>query len=43
MDGLILQRICDPDASRSRGDLDAMVEMIVGLTGVREGRGRPRD
>ena len=43
IDGLILQRICDPDASRSRGDLDAMVEMIVGLTGVREGRGRPRD
>jgi len=42
MDGLILQRICDPDASRSRGDLDAMVEMIVGLTGVREGLGRPR-
>ncbi len=43
MDGLILQRICDPDASRSRGDLDAMVEMIVGLTGVRESPGRPRD
>jgi len=43
MDGLILQHICNPDAPRSREDLDAMVEMIVGLTGVREGRRRPRD
>jgi AcrR family transcriptional regulator len=43
VDGLILQHVCDPDASRSREDLDAMLEMIVGLTGVREGPGRPRD
>jgi AcrR family transcriptional regulator len=41
IDGLILQYVCDPDASRSREDLDAMIEMIVGLTGVREGSGRP--
>ena len=43
VDGLILQHVCDPDASRSGEDLDAMVEMIVGLTGVREAPGRPRD
>ena len=43
VDGLILQHVCDPDASRSREDLDAMLEMIVGLTGVREGPGRPCD
>ena len=43
IDGLILQHVCDPDASRSREDLDAMIEMIVGLTGVREGLGRPRE
>jgi hypothetical protein len=43
IDGLILQHVCDPDASRSREDLDAMIEMIVGLTGVREGPGRPRE
>ncbi|MCX6483400.1 MAG: TetR/AcrR family transcriptional regulator [Mycobacterium sp.] len=43
IDGLILQHVCDPDASRSREDLDAMIEMIVGLTGVRERRGRRRD
>jgi AcrR family transcriptional regulator len=43
IDGLILQHVCDADASRSREDLDAMIEMIVGLTGVREGPGRPRE
>jgi len=43
IDGLILQHVCDPDASRSREDLDAMIEMIVGLTGVREGLGRQRE
>jgi AcrR family transcriptional regulator len=43
IDGLVLQRICDPDASRSREDLDAMIAMLVGLAGVREGRGRPRN
>jgi AcrR family transcriptional regulator len=43
IDGLILQRICDPDASRSREDLDAMLVGLVGLAGVREGRGRPRN
>ena len=43
IDGLILQRICDPDASRSREDLDALIAMLVGLAGVREGPGRPRN
>jgi len=43
IDGVILQHVCDPDASRSREDLDAMIEMIVGLTGVREDLGRPRE
>ena len=43
IDGLILQHVCDPDAARSREDLDAMIAMLVGLTGVREGPGRPRD
>lgn len=43
IDGLILQHVCDPDATRSREDLDAMIEMIVGLAAVREGPGRPRD
>jgi AcrR family transcriptional regulator len=43
IDGLILQRICDPDASRSREDLDAMLVGLVGLAGVREGRSRPRN
>ena len=43
IDGLILQHVCEPDASRSREDLDAMIEMIVGLAEVRKGPGRPRD
>jgi hypothetical protein len=43
IDGLILQHVCDPDAARSREDLDAMIAMLVGLTGVREGPGRLRD
>jgi AcrR family transcriptional regulator len=43
IDGLVLQRICDPDASRSREDLDAMLVGLVGLAGVREGRSRPRN
>jgi hypothetical protein len=41
IDGLIPQHVYDPDASRLWEDLDAMIEMIVGLTGVREGSGRP--
>lgn len=43
IDGLILQHVCDPDAARSREDLDAMIAMLVGLTGLREGPGRSRD
>lgn len=35
VDGLILQHVCDPDETRSRGDLDAMIEMWVSLAGVR--------
>jgi AcrR family transcriptional regulator len=35
VDGLILQHVSDPDESRSRGDLEAMIEMLVSLAGVR--------
>jgi Cu(I)/Ag(I) efflux system membrane fusion protein len=31
MDGLILQYVCDPDATRSREDLQAVIEMAVSL------------
>ncbi len=31
VDGLILQYVCDPDATRSREDLQAVIEMVVGL------------
>ena len=35
IDGLILQRVCDPDASRSRRDLDVVIEMLVHIAGAR--------
>jgi AcrR family transcriptional regulator len=31
VDGVILQFVCDPDATRAREDLQAVIEMIVGL------------
>ena len=31
VDGVILQYVCDPDVTRSREDLQAVIEMIVGL------------
>ncbi|TCK25222.1 TetR/AcrR family transcriptional regulator [Pseudonocardia endophytica] len=33
LDGLILQYVCDPDESRSREDVEAMVDMVVALAG----------
>lgn len=35
VDGLILQHVCDPDPTRSSEDLDAVIEMLVALAGVR--------
>ncbi|MFF9365376.1 TetR/AcrR family transcriptional regulator [Streptomyces griseoluteus] len=37
LDGLIMQYVCDPNPARSRQDLEAVTEMLVGLSGV------PRD
>ena len=35
VDGLVLQHVCDPNPSRSREDLDAVIEMLIGLADVR--------
>ncbi|MFE5592077.1 TetR/AcrR family transcriptional regulator [Streptomyces sp. NPDC056549] len=35
LDGLILQYACDPNDTRAREDLEAVIEMIVSLAGVR--------
>ena len=35
VDGLVLQHVRDPDPSRSREDLDAVIEMLIGLADVR--------
>ncbi|MFD4725783.1 TetR/AcrR family transcriptional regulator [Streptomyces seoulensis] len=35
LDGLIMQYVCDPHPARSRQDLEAVTEMLVGLAGVR--------
>ncbi|MFJ3660032.1 TetR/AcrR family transcriptional regulator [Streptomyces sp. NPDC090119] len=35
LDGLIMQYVCDPHEARSRQDLEAVTEMLVGLAGVR--------
>ena len=37
VDGLILQHVCDPNDARSREDLDATIEMLIALAGVRPG------
>lgn len=34
-DGLILQYVCDPNEDRSRENLDAMIDMVISLAGVR--------
>jgi AcrR family transcriptional regulator len=34
VDGLILQHVCSPDETRSREDLDAVIEMVISLAGV---------
>lgn len=34
MDGLIMQYVCDPSRTRARGDLDAVLEMILGLAAI---------
>lgn len=41
VDGLILQRVCEPDAERSAEDLDAFIEMVVGLAAPAVGVRRP--
>jgi hypothetical protein len=34
VDGLILQHVCDPNPSRSREDLDAVIDMLIALADV---------
>lgn len=34
IDGLILQSICAPDEARSRGDVDALAEMLIRMAGI---------
>ena len=38
VDGLILQYVCDPDVTRSREDLQAVIEMLVSLAAPAAGR-----
>lgn len=40
IDGLILQYVCDPDATRSREDLQAVIDMAVGLASPAPAAGR---
>jgi AcrR family transcriptional regulator len=40
MDGLILQYVCDPDATRARGDLQAVTEMVISLASPAPAAGR---
>jgi AcrR family transcriptional regulator len=40
VDGVILQYVCDPDVSRSREDLQAVIEMVVGLASPAQAAGR---
>jgi AcrR family transcriptional regulator len=40
IDGLILQYVCDPDATRSREDLQAVIEMVVSLASPAPAAGR---
>lgn len=36
IDGLIIQHVCEPNETRSREDLDAVIDMLVTLAGVPE-------
>jgi AcrR family transcriptional regulator len=40
VDGVILQYVCDPDVTRSREDLQAVIEMVVGLASPAPAAGR---
>ena len=40
IDGLILQYVCDPDATRSREDLQAVIDMAVSLASPAPAAGR---
>ena len=40
VDGVILQYVCDPDVTRSREDLQAVIEMVVGLASPTPAAGR---
>jgi AcrR family transcriptional regulator len=40
VDGVILQYVCDPDVTRSREDLQAVIEMVVGLASAAPAAGR---
>ena len=40
VDGVILQYVCDPDVTRSREDLQAVIEMVVGLANPAPAAGR---
>jgi len=40
VDGVILQYVCDPDVTRSREDLQAVIEMVVGLATPAPATGR---
>ncbi|MFE3443605.1 TetR/AcrR family transcriptional regulator [Nocardia sp. NPDC059180] len=35
VDGLVLQHVCDPNDSRSRENLEAAIEMMIALAGIR--------
>jgi AcrR family transcriptional regulator len=37
LDGLIMQHVCDPNEARSREDLNATIEMLISMAGVRRG------
>jgi hypothetical protein len=40
VDGLVLQYVCDPDVTRSREDLHAVIEMAVSLASPAPAAGR---
>jgi len=40
VDGLVLQYVCDPDATRSREDLQAVIEMVISLASPAPAAGR---
>lgn len=40
VDGLVLQYVCDPDATRSREDLQAVIEMAISLASPAPAAGR---